>query len=558
MIESVSVTSIPQWTTRLTDETVVGEDHLGIEGAAQSYQQELVPGIISTTDHARYYSFYCWVLSRFIQGESRLMKDFRGPYFRRHEAAYLLGCYSHHRERGGLPGIVGAGTNQYKARGFWEAGDPVSLDVNYFGDKLGGFGQYYRPVMETMGLVRPPERNKLVYRLTDRGEALAQAYGQSVQDTRYAASLAQAGQLTTLSHADAAEYGQHACLCADALDQGADRPLLLDAFFRFDQTHWTHVSRRLTLGLLLDLVGQSSDVPFAAGLRSALYLGQFVPERPYQPAEALADIAFRWRMVQIRHSYTSALQALWSVFLDRLRTETNQYFTFEQFMGWAIAHLPPGHSDLPVNDYLDHLCADVGLAASWAEAAPDFGSACQAASSVDELTLYDEILSAGRDPAILIPNALQVLGQLFLRHYDLAQQNDPRWLDMADKPRLPMSHFFTEVSGHLQSPTWRVTDALRWLYRDYLLGQHEIIALQKLRQNEYDTFKFYYRDGYFVWAGNPPDFKEPLRMPGLRLTNTLTMLVDLGLVIRDEAGVCCLTDDGRHYLQRVVEAANGD
>jgi hypothetical protein len=50
--------SLPQWTTRITDDEVGGEDHLGLEGAAQSYQQWLVPGIITTTDHARYYSFY--------------------------------------------------------------------------------------------------------------------------------------------------------------------------------------------------------------------------------------------------------------------------------------------------------------------------------------------------------------------------------------------------------------------------------------------------------------------------------------------------------------------
>ena len=91
-----------------------------------------------------------------------------------------------------------------------------------------------------------------------------------------------------------------------------------------------------------------------------------------------------------------------------------------------------------------------------------------------------------------------------------------------------------------------------------IVGQHEIIALQKLRQHDYDTFKFYYRDGNFFWANNPADYKEPLRLPGLRLSNSLTMLIDLGLVTRDEAGVCRLTVDGRHNLQRVLEAANGD
>jgi len=63
----------PHWTAELTDTFVTGEDQLGVEGAAQSYQQEPIPGIITTTDRARYYSFYAWVLHRFISAPGRLM-----------------------------------------------------------------------------------------------------------------------------------------------------------------------------------------------------------------------------------------------------------------------------------------------------------------------------------------------------------------------------------------------------------------------------------------------------------------------------------------------------
>jgi hypothetical protein len=38
----------PQWISELTDTFVTGEDQLGVEGAAQGYQQWLIPGIITT------------------------------------------------------------------------------------------------------------------------------------------------------------------------------------------------------------------------------------------------------------------------------------------------------------------------------------------------------------------------------------------------------------------------------------------------------------------------------------------------------------------------------
>ena len=52
----MTVSSLQQWTTEITDEIVPGEGMLGVEGAAQSYQQWLIPGIITTTDHARYHN----------------------------------------------------------------------------------------------------------------------------------------------------------------------------------------------------------------------------------------------------------------------------------------------------------------------------------------------------------------------------------------------------------------------------------------------------------------------------------------------------------------------
>lgn len=143
----------PQWTAELIDTFVTGEDQLGVEGVAQGYQQWLIPGIITTTDRARYYSFYTWVLHRFINlpDSSRLLKDFRGSFYKRYEVALILGAYSHHKDREIIGGLVGSGINNFKVRRWWEADDPVSLDVDYFVNNLGGFGQYYLTAMQAMG-----------------------------------------------------------------------------------------------------------------------------------------------------------------------------------------------------------------------------------------------------------------------------------------------------------------------------------------------------------------------------------------------------------------------
>jgi hypothetical protein len=556
--QAQDVEAFPQWTTRITDDDIGGEDHLGVEGAAQSYQQWLVPGIITTTDHARYYGFYSWILYRFIQDQnsSRLLADFRGPYFKRHEVAFIAGCYSHHQEAGGLTGVVGGNS----ARKIWESGNPISLDAPYFKDRLGGFGQYYRSAMQAMGLVGEQEGPRWVYQLTHRGKALAEAFEASIRNTTYFQDLTSRGQLTLLDHATAIEYGSHACLCAGALGHGADCEPLIDAFFRFDEQdrYNPHVRRRLTLGLILDLVKQSGDAPLDQTIRPALYLGEYRPGLDYQPAPVLCDWYARWRMVQIRHSYTTALQSLWALFLDHLRENPNKGFSFAEFMDWVIGQLPPNQVMTPVSDYLDQLCAGVSLDHHWTQAHQGFERACRRETGCDEYSLYRQIEKSRRNPEVLLGHALRILCQLFLRFYGLHQENGPIWQELAAQPRMPLGQFFNDLLHHLRSPAWTVREMIDWLYREYVVGQHEFIALLKLRQQQYNTFKYYYQDGVFTWAFNPTNYREPLRYPSLRLVNGLTILVDLGLVEKDGQDVCHLTDDGETGLERVLEAGCGN
>lgn len=411
----------PQWTTRITNTDVKGEDHLGLEGVAQSYQQYLLPGIISTTDHARYYSFYCWALYQYINDPEspRTLAGFKNKYFKLLELAFIAGCFAHHKDVAILVGLVGGGINNYKARRTWESGDPIDLSahLDYFGNALGGFGQYYRPVMETMELVAEAERPRLVYRLTTRGAALAEAYAHAIRNTRYANMLEASSPQTRLTHADATEYGTVGCFCPEALGHGRDLPLLRDAFFRFDVEgqNTSHARRRLTLAMLLDVVKQSRDTQLHVSLRPALYMGQYAAGYDYNPHPALLEWATRWRTIQIRQMYTVSLQALWSVFLHHLRHERS--LEFNTFVEQVSTLLPPSLTTQPLSDYLDQLTMDVGLGADWQQNSQEFGQVCRIESGVDEISLYERLISVDFDPALVLSLALQILSQLFLRHY---------------------------------------------------------------------------------------------------------------------------------------------
>lgn len=548
----------PQWTTKIAKKKdTKGEDMLGLEGAAQSYQQTLIPGIISATYRARYYSFYAWVLYRFINSSSgnRLLRNFRGEYFKRHEVALILGAYSHHIDREPIQNLVGSGRNYNKVRTWWGDSDPASLDVSYFKNKLGGFGQYYFTAMQALEIVKESEQPSWVYRVTSKfGEPLAKAFENSISKTTYCKKLDKHGELEFLSHKDAIDYGNAACLCNEALSKGEDLPILRDAFFRFDETKNTsHVHRRLSLGVALDLVrGAKGKFNRSLMLRPALYLGEYAPNLHYEPTPELEDWAFRWKMVAIRHHYTFGLQALWAAFILKLR-DNKGGISLTGYMDWVKKSYGNKNYSLSLSDYLNKRCSEVGLKANWQKSHGEFSSACLQSTEMDEYSLFVEADKNSTDPDILLSVGIQSLTQLYLRY--LAQYQNPReeWKEMAARERLPLNTFFKFMGENLSSGA-SLGQFFELIYTEYILGQHEFMALQKLRYQNYDTFKFYYREGRFYWPFRKSDYwREPIRLAGNRLRNALSILTDLDLIEEDDKDQMSLTKDGKTFLSRIVE-----
>lgn len=558
----MTIDTLPQWTSELTDTFVTGEDQLGVEGSAQGYQQWLIPGIITTTDRARYYSFYAWVLHRFINlpSSSRLLKDFRGPFYKRHEVAFILGSYSHHKDREIIGGLVGSGSNNAKVRSWWDTGDPVSLDTHYFQNSLGGFGQYYLTAMQAMGIVGTNEHPSWVYRLTSRGEELAKAYQNTIANTAYAQNLERSGQLISLSHKYAHEYGAQGCLCPEGLAGGKDLPLLRDAFFRFDQqgVENPHVRRRLALAVTLDLVRGACGQFKRDMLRPVLYLGEYQPGLMYQPTQPIQDWIWRWELVEVRHLYTFGLQCLWAAFLLHLRCQKNGV-SITEYSEWIKQTLNEGAFELPLTDFLDELCFGLGLREGWEQTQQTFGQVCSLETGRDEFAFYQNASKAPTDRDKLLGYGLQILVQLFLRFRRFHLGNNPIWQEMANRMRLPLRGFFRLMEDSLGQPGYTVGAWLMHLYREYIWGQHEFMALEKLRYQGYDTFKFSYRDGRFYWPFRTEDaYREPVRLAANRLSNALTILTDLGLVVKDQDGVHSLSTIGETFLAQSVEAYSGD
>lgn len=547
--------TFPQWTLEINDRTVVGEDQLGIEGPAQSYQQEILPGIITVTEHARYYSYYAWILYRYIfgKGSNRLVKDFRGKYFKRHEVALILSAYQHHKDGKSFSGVTGSGASFAKAKRFWGNDEVASLDQTYFVNPEGGFGQYYRTPMRAMGLLEEAEKPGWVYRLTEQGKELAEAYQDSITETNYFKNLEINGQLTSLSLQDSMEYGKVGCMCPEAISIGKDRKLLLDTFFRFDlpqDIKNAHVRRRNSLGVALDLVYQAKGKFNRDMLRPALYLMEYNSNFAYQPSLELIDWIKRWQLVEVRHLFTFGLQCLWAAFLVEL--DASVYIKRDDWQSWINNQLSKVQWAGSIKQTAEKICYEAGLSGGIETLLKTVPKEFKLSTGIDEYSLYLKAVRNQKNSKQLFVIGCKILVQLYLRFYQNFHDHDLIWDEMAQKQRISLNDYFLEMDKMINNPVLSMKDWVRWIYQDYIFTQHEMIALEKLRYQDYDTFKFYFEEDTFHWPVGKKPYREPIRLAGNRINNCLTMLIDLGLTIENEDGALDLSEDGLDYHAQVI------
>ena len=134
-----------------------------------SLYQALLPGLTNVTQRARYFSFYPWVLDRYVRSASRVgNKAAWRTRIRRLDFAYASACVAYEGSLGQSrdASIVGGD----RARQLFGGVTPSAvvdlaapadvddkgrvLDGSYFKNPEGGFGQYYRVPLQELGLLQ--------------------------------------------------------------------------------------------------------------------------------------------------------------------------------------------------------------------------------------------------------------------------------------------------------------------------------------------------------------------------------------------------------------------
>ena len=242
---------LPKWTKRVVTD-MGGRDPLGLSRVSFLITDYLLSGIITTTDRARYYSFYCWALWHIDKEEQpKKYQNFVGA-FRRREAVMALAT------RTVNPSTSPVGVDA--TRKYFDKGNETGVfDCNFKvlpSNPLGGYGQYYAGSIYSLKLTHRTE-DGIDHVTEGYAEELALSFQRALEGTPYLKKrIFLEKEIQKIDLKKSSPF-----LTLDALGKNFavdERRRLTEIFFGLEQQHTDDetVLRRQTLTHLLHIISE--------------------------------------------------------------------------------------------------------------------------------------------------------------------------------------------------------------------------------------------------------------------------------------------------------------
>lgn len=562
---TIPITKIlPQWSKRITTE-LGGRDALGLSRISSMITDYLLPGIITTTDRARYYSFYCWALWH-IQNEGGISRfqDFVDE-FRRREAMIALSTIAN-SYRSSTVGAIAVRRELATAK---ERGE-VKSDFRVLpSNPLGGYGQYYQGCLYALRLTYRPEDG--IDRITSGlAQELAQFFNENVKKSTYVQK--RLFKKTFISYEELEESKSYFSLDALSLSfANNEREKLIDLFFGFHENPPSDASilRRQTLAHILNVILEYQNLNFKINLKR---------ERKDFPTQ---EGAFKrdWYLVYPPYyydmlwpegrkpfsykepKYFEVTHSLWKQFC------LQEFFTqgMEHILTAILGVLGGRNSGLALNEVIEELLKDGFdsffkkvinqkcntpyelLAAIGLDSIPNEQLSMQLQKDLNILHPCSEaqvLKNAEKNPGAVFAKGLFLLAILYGKWR--GANIDPGFLCIAQRAgtELWIGKVFPYLDAWFDKQcSWK--ESLKIFISNLILDQHDRVMFEK-------------RNLESCWLHRIESkiVKDQDYFPAWRLSrhnNAFGILQDLRLIQDDQHGCTSLTAEGKRILKRILE-----
>lgn len=553
----MAIEHIPQWTARMYPGKV-GRDHLGLGSVSIDRILPLLsPGINVLTFHPRYHSFYAFLLDEFMQSDLPSTGAAWKAFFRPREYIFSVGGHlPEHVEaieaHGNLGHIVGGRATEGHARSEREFFEPKT---HYIDSPYGGYGLYYRTVMAELGLIYPggPGLPYPVDIPSEKGREVAAAFREVVSETAYYRDYFDSND-KPVPREVIIEYVNKACLCLLNQDGAPDRAIIRDVFL-YGGAADASEARRNTFRMLLDLVDQTDGIALTQdAFRQLIYFQTAANGASYRPRDTVLATFRRWRLYQAREYYAFALNALWYYLCDWGPSQSGDYRPLPLSYIWT--HLDDAldfeslarHAGLPspeltATSSFTELIA--WLRTLLGSPTPSFDAPYALDVPIHEHLLVQWTHEHQRQPWAMVAGMVCLMALMHLRFGEPDMWQESAW-DVSRQGangRLSVDRYLRRLRRLLAGGDVKIREVAQWLYRDYIILQHQAIASHKLPDN---TFRFQ-REGNHLRFYH---LRNNLRFMDSRFEALTTTLHGLGFCADVSEMNHPLTVDGQTLLDK--------
>jgi len=427
--------------------------------------------------------------------------------------------------------------------------------LDYIKQSLGGYGLYYRSVMEFMGTLvcATPTKGFSFDALTETGRAIAAAYRNAISSTVLWRDHLGGDLKGPIARDVLVEFARRGCLCQLRVADEYDRPLLQDLFMHAGYPGGA-TARRQTLRLLLDLASTAQQGGIEADQFRQLIYFRDLEGQIYCPHEDLVAIARRWRLYQAREYFSFVFNRLlgWlvrrglqesddglvSLSLARIWDMVDDALDQNEFCTATGLSRAQVRSSTPASEFAERLATQLGAGGGvdgpWARH-----------KLLDEHALLGWCSNEVDDSKTLVAMIAMVL--IIHRRVGTPRRvaelrDDAQLLAEGGNLRIGMARFFAELNKRLMTRQ-TLADIARWLIHDLVIVQHERVAMTKLPD---DTFRL-------RRVGDSVRFfpkEAPAALNDSRYVALSTTVHELGLISSLRQPERRLTPAGRRLLER--------
>jgi len=550
-------------------------DPLGMDRVSDRITNELLMGITSMTQRARYYSFYTWAVYN-VNKSSKISKfgEFAKAFYDR-ERAFMMACIAH-KETSTDPKLDHSGIlGSIKGQQIWRGSkNNVKMSFRFLANRLGGYGYYYRASLFNLGLTTTEEVRDVV---TELGESLAITFERSIRNTEYFKKYV---EKDIIPKRVLLEYGKKCCLCL-LKENVMERELLKEILFGLtpelkDKT--LHKNRRETLSLILYLIHQASIQHLELdeeNFCNAAYFRQIVKDGrviDLDIPDYFYDIIMRWRIFTSHDFFSYACESLFSAFLRTLEKYGQTGISLENFFSMIsddksvevlssllnVSFKNRTLKDIKINDVIADICRlTMGAHTSTVtiQMSEEFDQKCDLKSPLNEYSLAKKLEHFFTSEDFDIHNAVMtcclLLLLLYIRFYYHWKKSDKYWIWLGEHTGSDLSPYrlIYDLEHKMTEEDLTLFDFLTWLIKEYVINQANRISAEKSLNTLMPRPIFWFHQEGSVYV---KDRDYSPRHRNSRFYSCYTILRDLGLS-EFTGEYTKLTNDGAEFLQGLMK-----